>query len=91
MCFRSIERHLSEVGYPTSLAKDDAFRLTRQVLASKRKFLKSEGGGNKPFRTDALSPTEENQLWEKKIVGSHAPMPLIRGLWYLTTKLMGKS
>ena len=88
-CFRSIERHLSDVGYQYSITKDDAFRLARKVLESKQKILKSEGHGNRAFRTDALTPDEENQLWEKRTMGSHAPKPLLRALWYLTTKLMG--
>ena len=77
------------MGYPASLKKDDAFQLARNVLISKRKELKAAGKGNKANRTLALSPTEEEKLWETGVMGPHAPMPLLRGLWYLMSKLMG--
>ena len=89
--FRSIDRYLSDLGYPASLTKDDAFALSRKVLASKRKELKSLGKGNGDNKTDALSPTEEDLLWEKGSLGTQSPVQLQRAVWYLISKLMGKN
>ena len=88
--FRSIDRYLKDSGYPHSILKDDAFRLSRSVLASKRKTLKAEGKGNKALSADALSPTEEDQLWSSGAMGPDTPLSLLRAMWFLTGKLMGE-
>ena len=87
--FRSIDRYLKDNGYEWSIIHDDKFKLSRDVLKSKRRTLKADGKGNKPFRADALTPADENKLWELHLMGAHAPLALLRGVWFLTTKLMG--
>ena len=64
--------------------------LARRVLASKRKALKAAGKGNKVNRSDALSPSEEDQLWTSGAMGPDSPKALLRAMWFLTSKLMGK-
>ena len=80
---------MNDNGYEWSIVHDDQFKLSREVLKSKRKTLKADGKGNKPNKADALTPDEENKLWEYQLMGAHSPIALMRGLWFLTTKLMG--
>ena len=64
--------------------------MSRDVLKSKRKTLKADGKGNKPHKADALTPDEEDKLWTLHLMGPYSPIALLRGLWFLTTKLMGR-
>ena len=65
------------------------FKTSQDVVITIRKLAKKGGKGNKPNRSDALTPDDENKLWATGEMGSHSPKPLLRSLWFLMTKLMG--
>ena len=88
---RSIDRYLKELGYGHSLVTDTAFETSKKVLESRRKALKKDGHGNRELKADPLTPEDEDILWKNGQMGSHEPGALQRALWFLTTKLMGKS
>ena len=66
------------------------FKTSQDVCATMRKLAKQGGKGNKPNRSDALTPDDENKLWATGQMGAHSPKPMLRSLWFLMTKLMGK-
>ena len=65
-CSRSIDRFLTKnCGKSFSILRDVEFSSSREVLASKAKFLRREHGmGRKPNRAQELSKEEINLMWE---------------------------
>ena len=89
--YRSIDRYLRGEGYPASIMTSPEFETSRSVLNAKRKELKSLGMGNRPNKTQALTPKNENQLWETGSLSDDCPEKLQRTLWFLLTKQLGIS
>ena len=71
------------------MKSDPEFETSQGVIRTKRKIAKKEGYGNKPNRSEALSPDDEDKLWTTGQMGAQSPIALLRAIWYLTTKLMG--
>ena len=66
----SLMRYLLENLYPFDLKTAAEFKHSRDVLASKRKLLKSEGKGNKRRKSDPFTSEEIAKLWEEKLLGA---------------------
>ena len=88
---RAINRYLQYMGFERSLVKDSAFQISKKVLESKRKELKQQGLGNRDLKAEQLTPDEEDILWSTGELGTRGPRELQHTVWFLTTKLMGKS
>ena len=82
-CSRSIDRFLTKnCGKSFSILRDVEFSGSREVLASKAKFLRREHGmGRKPNRAQELSKEEINLMWEKGVLGSTTPRALLNTVW----------
>ena len=66
------------------------FKLTAAVIKAKKKIAKSDGLGNFQHASHSLCPIDEEKLWTENLMGVHSPIAILRALWFLTTKLMGK-
>ena len=51
--------------------------------------LKKKGLGNRPHRSTGVEPEEEEQMWNKGVLGSGSPFSLIFTIWYFFTLLLG--
>ena len=85
----SIARKLEESGYGYSLIRSDEFKMSKKVLEARRREVKQSGRGNHPNRAEALTPEDENRLWEVSQLGMSTPSQLMNTLWYFNTKLLG--
>ena len=85
----SLDRYLREKNYPYSIIKDRQFNQSKQVLEGKAKFLREEGKGKRPNASDALSITDEKQLWEIGKLGSENPRVLCQTMWWILTQQFG--
>lgn len=65
----SISRYLLEKK-GVNILKDKEFQHSRDVVASKRKQLKSYGLGNKRLKADPFSSEEIKSLYEKNLLGA---------------------
>jgi len=65
----SIDRYLKENRAGYSIKSDSQFSHSNQVLASKRKNLKSQGKGNLKSRADPLTKEEIQILRNKGLLG----------------------
>ena len=74
---RSIQRYLEDSKAKFNILKDEEFKVSREVLKSKRRQLKKQGKGNKP------NATVENQF------GTPDPDVLSRTMWFLLTLPFG--
>ena len=77
----SVERHLSKANYNISIFRDPEFKKTRDALKAKQKELKSQGRGNRPHATSALSDEEIEVLYSKKLLGTSSPQSLHNTVW----------
>jgi hypothetical protein len=59
---RSIARKLDSINYGYNIVEDREFKLSRQVLAAKRRELKQQGLGNRKKQAEELSETNEQNL-----------------------------
>ena len=71
----SLDRWLREKGYKYILIKVKRFEGCRRVLNGKAISLREKGMGKRKNRSDPLTAEEEEQLWEKGILGC-ATQPL---------------
>ena len=86
---RSIQRKLQEIGSAHNVLKDNEFQRSREVLRAKRKSLVSQGKGNKPNATRALTADEEEKLFSVGYFGDNEPMTLQRTLWWVLSMHFG--
>ena len=86
---RSIDRYLKQNGYQYSLITSKEFEVSKLVLETRRKELKSQGKGNRPNRADAITPAEEEKLWEKGQLGSSNPSALQNTINFFNGQLLG--
>ena len=71
----SIDRHLKDNYYPTTITNGDEFYKTRSVLTTKQKSLKKQGKGNKPNAASPLNDEQVELLWENGQFGVRNPNP----------------
>ena len=86
---RSLQRKLQELGVSFNILKDTEFQRSRDVLAAKRKSLVSQGKGNKPNATRALTGEEEDKLFACGYFGEDDPLALQRTLWWVLSMQFG--
>lgn len=67
--YNSIGRYLREKG-AGNINADEAFRHSRQVLAAKKKELKTQGLGNKKNRAEPFAESDIARLKEKNLLGA---------------------
>lgn len=71
-------------GCTANLLKGDDFKLSREVLKSRKKKLVVEHGkGNRPKATRELSAVEEDKLFAAGEFGYQNPVALQRTVWWL--------
>ena len=80
-----IGRYLKENNYHVSVIVDRVFLTSRDVLDSTCKNLREHGKGKRPNKSNSLSESEVNILWECVHLGTHSPMSLINTIWWLVT------
>ena len=85
-----IDRYLKENNYHVSIIRDRVFSPSRAVLSGavlerKSKNLIEHGKGKRPNKSNSLSESEVNILWECVHLGTHSPMSLINTIWWLVT------
>ena len=85
----SIDRHLKENYYPTTITNGDEFYKTRSVLTTKQKSLKKQGKGNKPNAASALNDEQVELLWENGQLGCSTPESILNTLWFYNTAGFG--
>ncbi|CAB4013850.1 zinc finger MYM-type 2-like [Paramuricea clavata] len=78
---QSIDRYLRQNNYGASILHDTAFLGVRDILKKKQRELKSHGKGNKPNAAEPLTDDDINDLYAKKVLGIHAPRPLLNIVW----------
>ena len=87
---RSLDRHLTKDLHKSySIIRDTQFAPSREKLKAARKWLKSNGKGNKPNAAEALEPLEIEKLWSEGGLGSQSPEQLQRTIWWLISTHMG--
>ena len=84
-----IDRYLKENNYHVSIIRDRVFSTSRAVLEGKCKNLREHGKGKRPNKSNSLSESEVNILWECGQLGTHSPMSLIDTIWWLFTLHFG--
>ena len=84
-----IDRYLKENNYHVSIIRDRVFSTSRAVLEGKCKNLREHGKGKRPNKSNSLSESEVNILWECGQLGTHSPMSLINTIWWLFTLHFG--
>ena len=67
--YNSIARYLKDAQPPRDIKKSKDFEHSRQVLAAKRKQLKSMGKGNRPHKANRMEDAEIRILKEKGELG----------------------
>lgn len=65
----SINRYLGEKGSTVNLIEDKEFKHSRDVLTSKRKYLRQQGKGNRPNQADPFTKEEIDMLYQKGLLG----------------------
>lgn len=84
MC--SIDRYLKEKDSKFRLSSGSEFEKCVRVLEANQKQLKCMGLGNKSNASDELTDADIDKLYENKLLGVHAPLPLVN-LLHLTFSL----
>ena len=72
-----------------NILKDDEFKVSREVLKSKRRVLRQQGKGNKPNATVALANEDIERIFDENQFGIHDPDVLSRTMWFLLTLHFG--
>ena len=86
---RSIQRYLEDNKAKFNILKDEEFKVSREVLKSKRRELKKQGKGNKPNATVALTNEDIERIFDENQFGTHDPDVLSRTMWFLLTLHFG--
>ena len=87
---RSIQRSLNENGSNVNIIEGDNFKLSREVLGSKRRQLVVEHGkGNRPQAARELTEAEEDRLFACGEFGSSNPTVLQRTVWWVVALHFG--
>ena len=77
----SFNRHLKNVRYSNSIAEDREFEQTRTALDTRRKLLKKEDRGSRPFEAGTISNDEVRVLYKSNILWITSAEALINTVW----------
>ena len=75
---RSIQRHLDDKKARVSILQDEEFKVSREVLKSKRRELRKQGKGNNPNATEALTNEDIERIFDENQFGIYDPDVLSR-------------
>ena len=65
----AIERYLKENNYLLSIVRSREFHNSREILQAKAIFLRQQGKGKRPNKSQPLTSEEEYSLWVKGQLG----------------------
>ena len=82
---RNILRYLHDNSAKINILKDEEFKVSREVLKSKRQELRKQGKGNKLNATVALANEDIERIFDENQFGIHDPDVLSRTMWFLLT------
>ena len=80
---------LREKGCSHSILKDKAFDGCRKLLNGKAIELREMGKGKKKNKADALTETEEEQLWSRRALGDSSPRTLNYTIFFILSQQFG--
>ena len=86
---RSIQRYLDDNRAKINIPKDEEFKVSREVLKSKRRELRKQGKGNKPNATVPLANQDIERIFDENQFGIHDPDVLSRTMGFLLTLHFG--
>ena len=86
---RSIQRYLDDTNAKINILKDEEFKVSRDILKSKRRELGKQGKGNNPNATAPLTNKDIERISEENQFGKHDPEVLSRTMWSLLTLHFG--
>jgi len=86
---RSIQRYLDDSSAKINIHKDKEFKVSREVLKSKRRELRKQGKGNKPNATVALANEDIECICDENQFSIHDPDVLLCMMWFLLTLHFG--
>jgi len=84
-------RFLREKGRVFSIQKDREFEGCRKVLNGRAIELRENGMGKRKNRSDPLSEQEEEQLWQRKVLGASNPKSLDYTIFFMLSQQFGTS
>ena len=84
---RSIQRYLEDSKAKFIILKDEEFKVSREVLKSKRRQLKKQGKGNNA--TVALTNEDIERIFDENQFSTQDPDVLSRTMWFLLTLHFG--
>ena len=76
-------RAVRELRPQINFLKDPEFSGFRKTLDGEMKRLRATGLGTKCKQAEPLTVAEENQLWEKGLLGNHSPQVLLDTMLFL--------
>ena len=79
---RNIQRFLDDNNAKVNILKDEEFKVSREVLKSKRRELRKQDKGNKLNATMALTNEDVERIFEENQFGVHEPEVLARSMWF---------
>ena len=85
----SIQRYLDDNSAKINILKDEKFKVSREVLKSKRRELRNQGKGNKPDATVALANEDIERIFDENQFSIHDLDVLSRTMWFLLTLHFG--
>ena len=85
----SLDRFLREKGRVFSIQKDREFEGCRKVLNGRAIELRENGMGKRKNRSDPLSEQEEEQLWQRKVLGASNPKSLNYTIFFMLSQQFG--
>ena len=86
---RSIQRYSDDNNAKLNILKDEQFKVSREVLKSKRRELRKHGKGGRPNAIEALSNEDIELFFNENQFGIHDPDVLSRTMWLLLTLHFG--
>ena len=87
----SLEHFVREKGQVLSIQKDREFEGCRKVLNGRAIDLRENGMGKRKKRSDPLSEQEEEQLWQRKVLGASNPKSLDYTIFFMLSQHFGTS
>ena len=85
----SLDRFHCDMGISYSILRDKQFKVSRKVLNGKAIELRERGFGKRKNKSDALTAEEEEELWQKGVLGSHNPVSLNYTIFFLLSQHFG--
>ena len=85
----TMQRWLCELDIPVKIATDPEFKHYRQTLDEKMElFIRS--GKEQPINSaEPIFPNQENELWERNLLGYKSPKQLLNTVYFLLCKHFG--